>query len=109
MRVQSQLLFRAARPVSWRLQRRPDTFPPGGIKLNGSPAHRHIPVCNADQERLSPSSSSYFGIAGQDTRSVFSGMGDDAMHHIINDGSTADDMYTQEEGETVVNEEEEGG
>jgi hypothetical protein len=35
-------------------------------------------------------------------------MGDDAMHHIINDGSTANDVYTQEEGETIVDEEEEG-
>jgi hypothetical protein len=36
-------------------------------------------------------------------------MGDDAMHHIINDGSTANDVYTQEEGETIIDEEEEGG
>jgi hypothetical protein len=34
-------------------------------------------------------------------------MGDDSMHHIINDGSTTDDTYTQEEGETIVDDEEE--
>jgi hypothetical protein len=87
-----------------------NTFPLDGINLNGSlPAHCRVPVGQAGQERLSPSSSAYFGIVGQDARSVFGGMGDDAMHHIINDGSTADDAYTQAEGETVVNEEEEGG
>jgi hypothetical protein len=87
-----------------------NTFPPGGINLNGtSPAHRRVPVGHGGQERLSPSSSGYFGIAGQDARSVFTGMGDDAMHNIINGGSTAGDAYTQEEGETVVKEEEEGG
>jgi hypothetical protein len=43
---------------------------------------------------MSPSWSAYFGVAGQDARSVFGGMDDDAMHHIINDGSTADDAYT---------------
>jgi hypothetical protein len=36
-------------------------------------------------------------------------MGDDAMHHIINDGSTADDAYTQEKGENIVDKEDEGG
>jgi hypothetical protein len=41
-----------------------------------------------------PSSSAYFSITGQDACSVLGGMGDDAMHHIINDGSTADDTYT---------------
>jgi hypothetical protein len=55
---------------------------------------------------MSPSLSAYFGITGQDARSVFGGMGDDAMHHIINDGSTAGDAYTQEEGDTVIDEEE---
>jgi hypothetical protein len=85
-----------------------NTFPPGGINLNvSSLAHRRVLVCHAGQEHLSPSSSIYFGITGQDSRSVFGGMGDDAMHHIINDGSTADDAYTQEEGEIVVDEEEE--
>jgi hypothetical protein len=58
---------------------------------------------------MSPSSSAYFGVAGQDARSVFGGMGNDAMHHIINDGSTAEDAYTQEEGETIIDEVEEGG
>jgi hypothetical protein len=87
-----------------------NTFPPGGINLNGSsPAHRHVPVCQAEQERISPSSSAYFGIAGQDAHSVFDGMGDDAMHHIINDGSMADDAYTQEEGKNIVDKEDEGG
>jgi hypothetical protein len=82
-----------------------NTFPPGDINLNGSsPAHRRVHVRHAGQERMSPSLSAYFGIAGQDARSVFGGMGDDAMHHIINNGLTADDAYTQEEGETVVNE-----
>jgi hypothetical protein len=33
--------------------------------------------------------------------------GEDAMHHIINDGSTADGAYIQEEGETIIEEEEE--
>jgi hypothetical protein len=70
-----------------------NTFPPGGINLNGSsPAHCRIPVCHAGQEHLSPSSLAHFGVAGQDARSVFGGMGNDAMHHIINDGSTADDV-----------------
>jgi hypothetical protein len=41
-----------------------------------------------------PSSSAYFGVSGQDTHSMLGGMGDDAMHHIVNDGSTADDTYT---------------
>jgi hypothetical protein len=87
-----------------------NTFPPGGINLNGSsPAHRRVPVAHGGQERLSPSSSAYFGVAGQDAHSVFGGMGDDTMHHIINDGSTAGDAYTQEEGETVIDEEEEDG
>jgi hypothetical protein len=72
-----------------------NTFPPGGINLNGSsPAHSHVPVCHAGQERMSPSSSAYFGFTSQDARSVLGEMGDDAMHHIINDGSTADDTYT---------------
>jgi hypothetical protein len=85
-----------------------NTFPPGGINLNGSsPAHRRVPVCHAGQERLSPSSSAYFGITGDDACSLFGRMGDDAMHHIINDGSTTDNAYTQEEGETIVDEEEE--
>jgi hypothetical protein len=87
-----------------------NTFPPGDINLNGSsPPHRRVPVGHIGQERLSPSSSAYFCVAGQDARSVFGGIGDDAMHHIINDGSTAYNAYTQEEGETVVDEEEEGG
>jgi hypothetical protein len=72
-----------------------NTFPPGGVNLNGSsPAHCRVPIGHAGQERLSPSSSADFGVAGQDARTVFGGMGDDAMHHIINDGSTADDAYT---------------
>jgi hypothetical protein len=84
-----------------------NTFPPGGIDLNGSsPAHRHVPICHAGQECLSPSSSTHFGVAGQDARSVFGRMDDDAMHNIINDGSMADDAYTQEEGETIVDKEE---
>jgi hypothetical protein len=38
-----------------------NTFPLGGINLNGSsPAHRRVPVCHAGQERLS----AYFGVAG---------------------------------------------
>jgi hypothetical protein len=42
-----------------------NTFPPGGINLNGSSrTHRRVPVCHVVQERLSPSSSAYFGIAG---------------------------------------------
>jgi hypothetical protein len=36
-------------------------------------------------------------------------MGDNAMHHVINDGSMADDVYTQEEGENIIDKEEEGG
>jgi hypothetical protein len=36
-------------------------------------------------------------------------MGDNAMHHIINDGSMANNAYTQEEGETIIDKEEEGG
>jgi hypothetical protein len=76
-----------------------NTFPPGGINLNGSsPTHRRVPGFHAGQECLSPSSLPYFGVAGQD-----------AMHHIINDGSAPDDVYTQEEGETIIDEEEEGG
>jgi hypothetical protein len=72
-----------------------NTFPPGSINLNGSSlAHRRVPVCHAGQERMSPSSSANFGVTGQDGRSVLGGMGDDAMHHIINDGSTIDDTYT---------------
>jgi hypothetical protein len=44
-----------------------NTFPPGGINVNGSsPAHRRVPVGHAGQERMSPSSSAYFGVAGQD-------------------------------------------
>jgi hypothetical protein len=87
-----------------------NTFLPGGINLNGtSPAHRRVLVGHGCQERLSPSSLAYFGVTSQDARSVFGGMGDNAMHHIINDGSTADDAYTQEEGETVIDEEVEGG
>jgi hypothetical protein len=32
-----------------------NTFPPGGINLNGSlPAHRRVPVGHAGQERMSP-------------------------------------------------------
>jgi hypothetical protein len=87
-----------------------NTFPPGGINLNGSlPAHRRIPVCHARQEHLLPFLSAHFGVASQDAHSVFGGMGDDAMHHIINDGSTADDVYTQEEGETIADKDEEEG
>jgi hypothetical protein len=72
-----------------------NTFPPDGINLNGtSPAHHRVPVGHGGQERLSPSSSPYFGIVGQDARSVFGGMGDDAMHRIISGGSTAGDAYT---------------
>jgi hypothetical protein len=37
------------------------------------------------------------------------GEGEDVMHHLINTGSTADGVYTQEQGETVVEEEEEVG
>jgi hypothetical protein len=60
-----------------------NAFPPGGINLNGSsPAYRHVPVHHAGQGRLSPSSSSYFCVTGQDARSAFSGMGgEDAIHH----------------------------
>jgi hypothetical protein len=66
-----------------------NTFLLGGINLNGSsPAHRRVPISHAGQERLSPSSSAYFGVTGQDARSAFGGMGDDAIHHSINDGST---------------------
>jgi hypothetical protein len=86
-----------------------NAFPPGGINLNGSsPAHRRVPVHHDDQGRLSPSSSSYFSVAGQDARSPFGGMrGEDAMHHIINTGSTADGANTHEDGEVVIEEEEE--
>jgi hypothetical protein len=42
-----------------------NTFPPSGINLNVSLlAHRRVLVCHAGQERLSPSSSAYFGVAG---------------------------------------------
>jgi hypothetical protein len=61
-----------------------NAFPQGGINLNGSsPAHRRIPVHHAGQGRLSPSSSSYFCVTGQDACSAFGGMGggEDAMHH----------------------------
>jgi hypothetical protein len=44
---------------------------------------------------MSPSSSSYFGVADQDAGSSFGGMGgEDAMHNIINTGSMAIDAYT---------------
>jgi hypothetical protein len=56
---------------------------------------------------VSPSSSSYFGVSGQDARSVFGEMGGkDIMHHLINTGSMANGAYTQEQGETVIEEEE---
>jgi hypothetical protein len=72
-----------------------NTYPPDGINLNGtSPTHHRVPVGHGGQEHLSPSSSPYFGIVGQDARSVFGGMGDDAMHRIISGGSTAGDAYT---------------
>jgi hypothetical protein len=42
-------------------------FPSGDINLNGSsPAHRRVPVHYTGQGGVSPSSSSYFGVAGQD-------------------------------------------
>jgi hypothetical protein len=34
-------------------------------------------------------------------------MGEDLMQHLINNGSTANDAYTQEQGETIDKEEEE--
>jgi hypothetical protein len=34
-------------------------------------------------------------------------MGEDIMHHLINNGSMTNDAYTQEQGETVAEEEEE--
>jgi hypothetical protein len=34
-------------------------------------------------------------------------MGNDIMHHLINNGSTANDTYTREQGKTVGEEEEE--
>jgi hypothetical protein len=72
-----------------------NTFPPSGINLNGSsPAHRHVPVSQAGKERQSSSSSAYFGVVVQDAHSVFGGMGNDAMHDIINDGSMAGNIYT---------------
>jgi hypothetical protein len=46
-----------------------NVFPPDGINLNGSSlAHRRVPVHHADQGRLSPSSSAYFGAAGQEVK-----------------------------------------
>jgi hypothetical protein len=42
---------------------------------------------------MSPSSSQYFS---QDACSVFGGMCEDLMHHLINNGSMAKDAYTQE-------------
>jgi hypothetical protein len=58
------------------------------------------PSSTLGKDACRPSSSAYFGIASDDACSMFGGMGDDAMHHIINDGLTANDAYTQEEGET---------
>jgi hypothetical protein len=45
---------------------------------------------------------------------VFVGLGEDIMHDLINNGSTANNAYTTEQGETVSKEEleveeEEGG
>jgi hypothetical protein len=80
-----------------------NAFLSGGINLNGA-----SPIHHAGQGRLSPSSSSYFGVAGQDACSTFGGIGgEDAMHDIINTGSTADSAYTQEDDEAVIKEKEE--
>jgi hypothetical protein len=75
------------------------------VAYGASPAHRHDPLQYAGQGGVAPSSSQYFGDTGQDARNIFGGMGDELMHHLINNGSMADDAYSQEEGETVGEEE----